>query len=34
MTFTLGDGEFFIDTNENGEIEVNGEAVGSGSLTV
>lgn len=28
LNFKLGDGEFFVDTNEQGELQVNGKTVG------
>ena len=31
LSFKLGDGEFFVDTNEQGELQVNGEVVGEGN---
>jgi len=37
MSFKLGNGEYFIDANEKGELQVNGKAVGeqsSGASTV
>lgn len=31
LSFKLGDGEFFVDTNEQGELQINGEVVAEGN---